>query len=72
MTIPYLTLVVLSVCAVTYFRMGQLEKTSGVLWAVLSIAVSFVCLWLLHCGPGGLLLGQAALYVAITLYRMRK
>ncbi len=72
MTIPYLSLVVVSVCAITFYRIGKYEKSSGVLWAILSITFSFLALLFLGWGFGGVFLGQLLLFVGITLYRMRR
>lgn len=72
MTIPYLQIVVLGVCAGVFFRAGQLERSWGLLWAVLSIAGSLLALRFLNWGLGGVLLAQVVLFVGITFYRMRR
>lgn len=68
----YLSIVVLSVCAITFYRAGQLERSWGLLWAALSIMVSVLALRFLGWGLIGVLLGQACLFIGITLYRMWK
>lgn len=72
MGINYLQIVVLVVCALTFYRAGRMERSAGLLWAVLSIVVSFLALRFLPWGLIGVFAGQAVLFVAITLWRMRK
>jgi hypothetical protein len=72
MTIPYLAIVVLGVCAVVFYRAGKLEKSWGWLWAALSIAASLLALRFLSWGLGGVFLAQVVLFVGITFYRMRR
>lgn len=63
------TVILVLVCAIFYYRAAELEETSGLLWAGLSILVSCV-IWLwLHGGFVAVFLGQVGLFVAITLYR---
>ncbi len=71
MTIPYLLIVVIGVFAMVFFRAGQMERSWAVLWAVLSLAASLLALRFLSWGLGGVFLAQVALFVGITLYRMR-
>lgn len=70
MTIPYLHIVVFSVCALVFYRAGQMERSPAVLWAALSIAASFLALRFLPWGLVGVFLAQVALFAGITLYRM--
>jgi hypothetical protein len=70
MTIPYLPILVLSVCAMVFYRAGQMEKSWGVLWAGLSVLVSFLALRFLPWGLGGVFAGQVLLFVGITCFRM--
>ena len=72
MAIPYLQIVVVGVCAVVFFRAGQMEKSWSVLWAVLSIAASLLALRFLSWGLWGVFLAQVVLFVGITFYRMRQ
>lgn len=72
MQINYLVIVVLSVCAITFYQMGRYERSWGLLWAALSVLVSFGAMRYLPTGFLGVLLGQVALFVAITIYRMRR
>lgn len=62
------------VCAYTYYVLGAYEaqqggKNNGLLWAVLSVAVSFVVAYLCKAGWGVLLLAQVGLFVGITVVR---
>jgi len=72
MRIPYLEIIVLSVCAITFYRAGRQERSWGVLWAALSIAASFLALKFLPWGLIGVFLAQVVLFVGITLYRISK
>lgn len=69
--IPYLAIVVLSVCAIVFYRAGKQERSSGVLWAALSILASFLALRFSGWGLPGVLLAQVVVFVGITLWRMR-
>ncbi len=71
MQIDYLAIVVLSVCAIFFYRAGRQERSWGILWAALSIAVSLLVLFVLRWGLLAIFAGQAVLFVAITIYRMR-
>jgi hypothetical protein len=70
--IPYLTIVVLSVFAVLFYRVGSQERSWGILWAALSIIASIVALEFLTFGFVGVFLAQVALFVFITVYRVLK
>jgi hypothetical protein len=70
MTIPYLHIVVFSVCALVFYRAGKMERGPAALWAALSIAASFLALRFLPWGLVGVILAQVALFAGITLYRM--
>ncbi len=66
------TFVLLLACAVFFYRAGEFEGSSGVLWAALSVVIS-VAIWRwLHGGFVAVLLGQLGLFAGITLYRSRK
>lgn len=65
-------IILIIVCAVFYYRAGELENTSGLLWAGLSILTSIIVWLLLHGGFWTVLLGQVALFVGITVYRCVK
>ena len=58
--------------AVFYYRVGEFEGSSGVLWAGLSAIISLVIWRFLHGGIIAVLLGQVALFVGIGVYRSLK
>jgi hypothetical protein len=66
------TFVLLTVCAVLYYRAGEFDGSSGLAWAAMSVLIS-VAIWCwLHGGFIAVLLGQIGLFAGITLYRSRK
>jgi hypothetical protein len=68
----YLPPVVICVCAIVFYRAGRMERSWGLLWAALSAAISLLVLFVLHGGLLAVFAGQAALFVAITFWRMRR
>jgi hypothetical protein len=72
MTLPYLQIVVVIVCACVFYRAGVQERSWGVLWGTLSIAASLLALRFLSWGVWGVFLAQGVLFVGITFWRMRK
>ncbi len=54
------TFILLVVCAVFFYRAGEFEGSSGVLWAALSASISVVVWRWLHGGFLIILLGQVA------------
>jgi len=67
----YMHLVAMCVFAVVFYRAGQMERSWGILWAALSIALSALPLLVLGWGWIGFFAGQAALFIGITFWRMR-
>ena len=59
-------------CALFYYRAAEFENSSGLAWAGLSLLVSILCWRLFHFGWLGVLLGQVALFIGITIYRASK
>jgi hypothetical protein len=62
------------VCAYTYYVLGKYEaeqggRNNGLLWAGLSVGVSFVVAYLCKGGWGVLLLAQVGLFAGITIFR---
>ena len=72
MSVPYLQILVMSVCAAVFYRAGQLESSWGTLWAALSVAASVLALRFLPWGLIGVLAAQGVLFFCITLCRMRR
>lgn len=70
MQLPYLPLIVLCVCAITFYRAGVHEHSWGLLWAALSLAISLVVLFVLHLGLLAVFGGQLLLFLGITAYRV--
>lgn len=70
MSLPLLPAIVITVCALFFYRAGRHEHSWGLLWAALSIAVSGLVLFVLDWGLLAIFAGQAALFVGITLWRM--
>lgn len=64
-----LQVVVLLICAVTYWRLAEMEKISGWIWGVTS-AASYLVTWrIFHYGVLGNFLGQAILLIVIGAAR---
>ena len=62
------------VCAYTYYVLGAYEaeqggNNHGVLWAALSLAVSFVVAYLFKAGWGVQLIAQIGLFFGIAVVR---
>jgi hypothetical protein len=70
MQINYLAIVVVVVCALTFYQAGKHERSWSLLWATLSVLVSLLSLRFLKLGLVGVFVGQAGLFLAITAYRM--
>jgi len=67
-----ITFVVLLASAIFFYRAGEFEGSSGLLWALLSVLISVAIWQWLHGGILFVLLGQVGLFVGITLYRTLK
>jgi hypothetical protein len=68
---PYFSLLIVLCFAIFYYRVGEAEYSSGGLLALISVALSVLGLLLLHWGWLGILLLQAALFFALSLWNMR-
>ena len=62
--------VLLVACAIFFYRAGEFEGSSGILWAGLSVAISVVVWRVFDWGWFGMPLGQLGLFVGITVVRM--
>jgi hypothetical protein len=63
------TFILIVVCALFFYRVGEFEGASGVVWTGLSIPISAaVCRWL----RGGFIAARSGSSLPITLYRSRK
>ena len=66
------TFVLILVCAAFFYRAGGVERSSGIVWAGLSILISVVIWRWLHGGFISVLLGQIGLFAGLTLWQMRE
>ncbi len=57
-------------CAAFFFKGGQEEGSSGLLWAGLSLIVSAVVMFWLHGGVAAVLFSQVGVLMVITLFRV--
>jgi hypothetical protein len=57
--------------AIFFYRAGEFEDAPGLLWAALSVAISLLVWMVFGWGWIGIILGQAALFVGITLFRSK-
>jgi hypothetical protein len=58
------------VSAIFFYRAAKYDGSSSILWVVLSIAVSLLLLTLFRFGGVGIILGQAALFLGIAIFRI--
>jgi hypothetical protein len=63
------TFLLLVVCAVFFYRAGEYQSSSGLVWAGLSTLISLAIWGWLHGGFVAVLLGQLGLFGGITLFR---
>jgi hypothetical protein len=69
--LPYysFTFVLLLAYAIFFYRAGESEGSSGILWAGVSVLISVVVWRRLGWGWLGVLLGQVGLFAGITIVR---
>ena len=65
---PYLPIVIITVCAAFFWRAAEVEGASRWLWGGLSFLISAMLLWL-RCGIAGIFLGQIGLFFGIAIFR---
>jgi len=68
--VPYLPILVCLACAIFFHRASELEDEPTWIWSALSLLVSALTVFWLHCGWLGIVLGQLALFVGITIFRV--
>jgi hypothetical protein len=56
--------------AAAYYKAGEIENSSGILWAGMSVGVYCLTWFVIGWGIPGDLLGQVLLLAGITLYRV--
>jgi len=69
---PYLSILLIAVCAAFFYRAAEVENSPALLWGGLSVLLSVLALFFLHWGWLGALLGQVGLFVGITIFRMMR
>ena len=70
MGIDIYTTVTIIASAIFFYRAAKYDGSSAVLWVVLSIGVSLLLFTLFRLGGVGIILGQAGLFLGITLFRV--
>jgi hypothetical protein len=68
----YLLILVALASAIFYYRAAESEGASAWIWCGLSALISVVTLFWLHWGWLGTFFCQLALFVGITIVRMRR
>lgn len=71
MTIPYLAILIMVAFAAFFYRAAEDETEAPLIWSGLSLLISALTIFFFHWGWLGILFGQLALFVGITLGRMR-
>ena len=69
---PYFTILLIALCGAFFYRAAEIENASGLLWCSLSVLISVACMFFLHWGLLGVVLGQVGLFVGITVFRMTR
>jgi hypothetical protein len=64
------TFVLMIVFAIFFYRAGEFEGSSGLLWAILSVVISVVAWRVFRWGILGILMAQIGLFIGITVFRM--
>lgn len=69
---PYLSIVIASVCAAFFWTGAQIEGAPRWLWGGLSLLISAAIIYWLNWGFIGIIPGQIALFIAIAIFRARR
>jgi hypothetical protein len=67
---PYLPILIIVICAIFFHRAAEFENESSLVWTGLSVVISVMTLFVFRWGWLGCLLGQAGLFLGITIFRM--
>jgi hypothetical protein len=67
---PYLPILIIIACAIFFHRAAEFEDESTLIWMGLSLLVSALTWFLFHWSWLGSVLGQAGLFIGITIARM--
>jgi hypothetical protein len=62
--------IVMIVFAIFFYRAGEYDDGSGIVWAALSVAISLVIWQWFRWGLLAMILGQVGLFVGIGVFRM--
>ena len=65
-----LTILAIIASAIFFYRGAKSDGSSAVLWLVLSVGISLLLRIFLHAGLVGIILGQAALFIGIAIFRV--
>src|SRR5665213_3306880 len=65
---PYFSILIIATCAIFFYRAAEFEDESTLIWCGLSVTISVATFFWLHWSWLGIILGQVALYVGITLF----
>jgi hypothetical protein len=64
------TTIAIIVSAIFFYRGAKVDGSSAILWVVLSVVISILLLTLFHAGVVGIILGQAGLFLGISIFRV--
>jgi hypothetical protein len=67
---PYLPILIIICFAIFYHRAAEFENESTLIWSGLSVLISVLTIFWLHWGWLGIIFGQVALFVGITIFRI--
>ena len=70
MGIDALTTITIIASAIFFYRGAKVDGSSTVLWVVLSVVISLLLFTLFRVGVMGIILGQAGLFLGITIFRI--
>jgi len=63
--------VVIIACAVLMYKIAEMERLSGILWAVLTLVLCLGCVALIRIPFINALIGLALSFIAMTIYNMK-
>ena len=67
---PYFPILIISLCAVFYYRAAQFENQSPVIWPGLSLLISGLTWFVFKWGILGSVVAQVGLFAGITVWRI--
>jgi hypothetical protein len=66
----YLMILIIVAYAIFFCRAAEFEDESVLIWGGLSVTISIVAFLWLGCGWLGISIGQAGLFIGITIFRI--